>query len=87
MGSLGIDLLLTVKPVFSVDGATCRKICYNIGFNKIHLINPREGQFEFSLLVGLWHWKKYCIWLFLVYVLCFFFLRVFCLEMFTSFLP
>jgi len=58
MGSLGIALPLTVKPVFSRDGGTCHKTCSNTGFNKIHLINPREGQFEFSLLVGLWHWKN-----------------------------
>lgn len=57
-GSVGIALLLTAKPVFSGDRGTCHKTCYNTGFNKIHLINPRESQFEFSLLVGLWHWKN-----------------------------
>lgn len=58
LGSLGIALLLTEKPVFSGDGDTCQRTCYNTRLNKIQLINPRESQFEYSLLVGLWHWKN-----------------------------
>lgn len=58
IGVLGDCFTLTEKPVFSGGGDTCQRTCYNTRLNKIQLINPRESQFEYSLLVGLWHWKN-----------------------------